>query len=182
MENTEQIWQDYHAKLFGFIRVRVGDSTVADDILQEVFLKIYAKIDTLKESSKIQSWIYQITRNAIIDHYRTHKKLQGLPESLSMPEKDSTDQARQEMSRCLRPMINSLPDHIRETVILSEIEGLKQKEVAVKQELSVPGVKKRIQRGRSMMKEIMLKCCQFEFDHQGKMIEYDSKDSCCDRC
>lgn len=180
MENIEQIWKDYHNKLHSFIQSRVGDSTVADDILQEVFLKIYSRIDTLKDSSKIQSWIYQITRNTIIDYYRSHKKIEGLPESIS--ELVSEDNARQEIGRCISPMIQTLPVHYRDTLMLSEIEGLKQKEVAVKQGISVPGVKKRVQRGRALMKEMLLKCCQFEFDHQGKVIDYDSRDACCDRC
>ena len=54
MDDTiEQIWQSYHAGLRGFIRSRVGDDSAADDILQEVFLRIHARIGSLEDSGKI---------------------------------------------------------------------------------------------------------------------------------
>jgi RNA polymerase sigma-70 factor (ECF subfamily) len=73
MESIEQVWQEYHSKLHAFIQSRVNDVSVADDILQDVFIRIHSRIDMLKDTSKLQSWIYQIARNAIIDHYRARK-------------------------------------------------------------------------------------------------------------
>ncbi len=179
---TEQIWKEYHGSLHSFIQSRVGDPSVADDILQEVFTRIYSRIDTLKESSKIRSWIYQIARNASIDYYRAHKKMDQLPEALTTPGQEPADKARQEIATCLLPMIQSLPKHYRRALMLSEIEGLTQKEVALKEEISVSGVKTRIRRGRAMIKDMLLACCHFEFDHQGKVIDYEAKGSSCDKC
>lgn len=174
---TEEVWKEYHDKLHGFIRSRVGDSATADDILQEVFVRIHSRINTLKDSSKIQSWVYQITRNAIIDHYRTHKKSTELPDSLSAIEKESSSNALQEIEQCIQPMIQRLPEHYREALVLSELEGLTQKDVAKKQDISLSGAKSRIQRGRAMMKDMLFDCCNFEFDHQGNVV-----DSNCDNC
>jgi RNA polymerase sigma-70 factor (ECF subfamily) len=182
MNQIEQIWKEYHTKLHSFIQSRVGDRSNADDILQEVFIRIHSRIGTLRENSKIQSWIYQIARNAIIDHYRAKKKMTELPETLTTPELEPGDKARQEIAACLLPLIQSLPEHYRQTLMLSEIEGLTQKEVAVKQEVSLSGVKARIRRGRSMMKDMLLACCRFEFDHQGKMIDYEEQGPTCDKC
>ncbi len=78
-QNVETIWKEYHHKLFGFIRKRVNDKFIAEDILQDVFIKILNKIDTLREDSKIQNWLYQLTRNAIIDYYRVNKIKEGFP-------------------------------------------------------------------------------------------------------
>ncbi|OVE79204.1 RNA polymerase sigma factor SigZ [bacterium I07] len=182
MENIEHIWTNYQAKLHSFIQSRVGDPTTADDILQDVFLTIYSKIGTLKDSRKIQSWIYQITRNKIIDYYRSHKKMDELPESLSTQDTNPEDEALEEISRCVLPMIHNLPPHYRETIMLSEIEGYKQKDVALKQGLSLPGVKKRIQRGRAMIKDMLLECCRFEFDRRGSVIDYENINSQCNDC
>ncbi len=179
---TEQIWKEYHEKLHSFIQSRVGDPSVADDILQEVFTRIYCRIDTLKESSKIRSWIYQIARNASIDYYRAQKKMDQLPEALTTPEQEPADKARREIGTCLLPMIHSLPEHYRQALLLSEIEGLTQKEVALKEQISLSGVKARIRRGRVMIKDMLLACCHFEFDHQGKVIDYEAKASSCDKC
>jgi len=182
MQVTESIWNEYHNKLHRFIQGRVSDASIADDILQEVIIKVHSRINTLKDSNKIQNWLYRIARNAIIDHYRAQKQMQELPETLTHPEQDPDDKARQEIASCLLPFIQSLPEHYRQTLTLSEIEGLTQKEVASKQGLSLSGAKARIQRGRAMMKEMLLKCCRFEFDHQGKMIDYEAKSRSCDNC
>ena len=180
MERTEKIWKIYHDSLHNFIRRRVGEASIADDILQEVFIRIHSRIGTLKESGKIKSWIYQIARNAIIDRYRAHKKIEGLPESLSALKMDPGDKAQKEISSCLLPMAQALPDHYREAVMLSEIEGLKQKEVAEKSGISLSGAKSRIQRGRSMMKKMLLQCCHFEFDRRGNVVDYEGKGCSCE--
>jgi RNA polymerase sigma-70 factor (ECF subfamily) len=176
----EQIWEEYHTKLHSFIQNRVRDESVAEDILQEVFLRIISRIDTLREDSKIQSWMYQIARNVIIDHYRAHKIMEELPESLAAPEMEPSKEAWQEIEGCLLPMIQDLPEHYREAVTLSEIEGLTQQEVAKRQGVSLSGAKSRVQRGRAMVKETLLACCRFEFDHRGKVMDYDTDGGSCE--
>ena len=182
MNPIEQIWKEYHTGLHSFIQSRVRDESIADDILQKVFIRIHSRIDTLKNSRKMQSWIYQITRNTLIDHYRSHRTMEEIPESLEAPEMDLGDKTRQEIEGCFLPMIQSLPEHYRETLLLSEIEGLTQKEVAKKQGISISGAKARIQRGRSMLKDMLLECCRFEFDHLGNVTDYEEKGVCCDGC
>ena len=179
MSHTAQLWNDYHSKLHGFIESRVGDASTADDILQEVFVRIHSRIDTLRNANKIRSWIYQITRNAIIDHYRAQKTTQEVPETLAAVEAEPSDQARQEIAGCLVPMIQTLPETYRQAMMMSEIDGLTQKQVAEKQGLSVPGAKARVQRGRAKMRDMLLDCCQFQFDHQGRLMDYDDRDGAC---
>ena len=173
---TEFIWKEYHDKLYSFILSRVNEPSVADDILQEVFMRILSRVDTLKDCDKLQSWIYQITRNSIIDHYRGQKKTSELPSMLADTEAEISDGAREDINNCLMPMIESLPDPYRQAVMLSEIKGKTQKEVAEKQGISLSGAKSRVQRGRAMIKEKMFGCCHFEFDKRGNVIDYECKD------
>lgn len=70
MEKSEQIWMDFEKKLKLFILSRIPDEAVADDILQEVFISVHLKIDSLNDKTKISSWIYRITHNLIVDHFR----------------------------------------------------------------------------------------------------------------
>jgi RNA polymerase sigma-70 factor (ECF subfamily) len=179
MSHTAQIWKDYHSKLHGFIQSRVGDPSTADDILQDVFTRIHSRIDTLRNANKIRSWIYQITRNAIIDHYRAHRATEALPETLVAVEAEPSDQARQEIARCLVPMIQALPETYRQTMMMSEIEGLTQKQVAEKQGISVSGAKARVQRGRAKLRDMLLDCCQFQFDHRGRVMDYEDREGAC---
>jgi len=179
MSHTAQIWNDYHSKLHGFIESRVGDASIADDILQEVFVRIHSRIDTLRNANKIRSWIYQITRNAIIDHYRAQKTTQEVPETLVAVEAEPSDQARQEIAGCLVPMIQALPETYRRTMMMSEIDGLTQKQVAEKQGLSLPGAKARVQRGRVKLRDMLLDCCQFQFDNRGRVMDYEDREGAC---
>ena len=66
----ESIYIEFDTKLRKFILGRVSDPEATEDILQNVYLKIHSNIDSLRDSEKLESWIYQIARNAIIDHYR----------------------------------------------------------------------------------------------------------------
>ena len=162
--------------------MRVGDPSLADDLLQEIFIKIHDKIGTLKSDQRIQSWIYQIARNTVIDYFRTHKSETELPESLTAPEDEPGDKARRVIAEYLLPMIQNLPAYYREAVMMAEIEGLPQKEVASKQNLSLSGAKSRIQRGRALLKDMLLECCRFEFGNKGEIIDYERKGGNCYCC
>jgi RNA polymerase sigma-70 factor (ECF subfamily) len=69
--DAQEIWQQIHNGLRAFIAKRVANEAEADDIVQDVWLKMQRGLDGLKDRSRLVSWIYQIARHAIIDHYRT---------------------------------------------------------------------------------------------------------------
>ncbi len=173
MTSSEQIWRDYHNSLLSFIRRRVGDHHMAEDLLQDVFVKIHSRLDTLSDAERIRSWIYRIARNTIVDHYRVSQRHELLPEDIAQ-EPDEGDEIWRELEVCLRPMIRHLPEKYREALLLAELEGLPLKDVAERLGLSLPGAKSRVQRGRLKFKELLLACCQFEFDCRGKPISYAS--------
>ena len=181
MTDIEIIWREYHAKLHRFIASRVADPSTVDDILQEVFVKIHQRIGTLEDDARIQSWLYQVTRNAVIDYYRSQKAVQGIAEEASIPE-TSESTALMELAECIRPMVERLPQAHREAMVLSELEGLTQKEVAERLGVSLSGAKSRVQRARAKLKELMMDCCHIEFDHRGSVIGYDPKNKRCDTC
>lgn len=179
MNTSEKVWQKYHSRLRIFIKHKISDDTAVDDILQNVFLKIHTALPSLKDVAKLQSWLYQITRNTIIDYFRLQKPTVDIPEWLTHPTPDSTEKTVHELSACLQPMIQLLPDIYRETVILSELQGLKQKEVARIQGISLSAAKSRVQRGRAMLKELLTDCCRLEFDHKGRLCGYERKNKDC---
>lgn len=153
-----------------------------DDILQDVFLKMHGGLSFLKDKTKMQSWLYQISRNAVIDHYRSKKPAVEIPEWLPHPENNPSEKVMQELSDCLQPMIQKLSENYREAVILSEIKGLTQKEVAQIQGTSLSGAKSRVQRGRAQLKEMLAECCRLEFDHNGRLCDYEHNGKSCDAC
>jgi RNA polymerase sigma-70 factor (ECF subfamily) len=68
--SVELIWKQFHDKLRSFIFSMVNDDALADDLLQDVFIKVHAQIGTLKDDTKIQAWLYRIARNTVYDHFR----------------------------------------------------------------------------------------------------------------
>src|SRR5437660_2495348 len=76
---VEHIWETLASQLRSFIRSRVRDHTTAEDILQEVFLKIHEKLPSLRAGDRLEAWIWRITRNAIADYFRRLRPTEPLP-------------------------------------------------------------------------------------------------------
>jgi RNA polymerase sigma-70 factor, ECF subfamily len=177
---TEKIWEEFHPRLRQFILKRIPDEQNAEDILQEIFLKIHARIGTLRDEETLPSWMYQIARNTIADYYREHKATVELPEALELPEEPIVDDdVVKDLIPSVKAMVNSLPDEYREALILTEYEGLTQRELAERLGLSFSGAKSRVQRAREKLKTMLLDCCHFEFDRLGKVIDYQPNCGCC---
>lgn len=177
MPATEVIYREYRTKLLAFIRRRVGSRQAAEDILQDVFVKLLTRRDTVKQPGKLHSWLYQVTRNAIIDHRRASRRFETLPDELPAEEDDSP--AARELARCLEPLIQALPDMYRDAVRLSEIREVPLKQVARAQKVSLPGAKSRVQRGRRRLKEMLMDCCRVEVSRSGQIIDYEARQKCC---
>lgn len=154
------ILSDQRHWLRGFIAKRVTDTHAIDDILQDVFLKASENLRSLKSHGSVAAWLHRIATNAITDHYRSLRPWEELPEDLAAPEVER-DYIR-ELATCLHPMIETMPTLYREALLLSEIEGLPQKEVARRMNISLSGAKSRVQRGRAMLREQVLDCCDVE--------------------
>ena len=146
-------------------------------MLQEVFLRIHRHLPSLREDTLIAAWVYQITRNTIVDHLRAKRVSTPLPEIATETEELNTDNAL--VGKWLQAMINDLPETYREAVRLAEIDNLPQAQIAERLHLSVSGAKSRVQRGRESLKQMLDRCCHVEFDRRGNVVEYRSKSGCC---
>jgi RNA polymerase sigma-70 factor, ECF subfamily len=180
---TEQAWEAFHAPLHQFIRRRVADEAAAEDLLQEVFLKIHQQGANLRDARRMESWIYQIARNLIIDYYRSHHhRLTALDdgEVLDLPEEFPDDDIVSELLPCVRAMVLALPEQDRQALILTEYQGLTQKELGERLGLSFSGAKSRVQRARERLKQELLACCHFELDRRGHILDYQPRCNCCD--
>jgi RNA polymerase sigma-70 factor (ECF subfamily) len=181
LTTTEQVWDAFHTPLQQFIRRRVSDEVTAEDVLQDVFLKIHQHIEALRDVKKLESWIYQITRNAIIDSYRNSRPTTTLEaeEVLDMLEELPDDDVVSDLLPCVRAMVKNLPELDRQALVLTEYQGLTQKELAERLGLSFSGAKSRVQRAREKLKQQLLDCCHFELDHRGHIIDYQPRCHSC---
>lgn len=174
---TETIWSDLSTELRRFIRRRVSDDHLADDLLQETFVRIHRHIGSLADTDRLAAWVYQIARNVIRDHYR-----RSAGRTVALGDADPADEPEDRFSRLrcrsaewLEELVVQLPVTYREAVRLTEIEGLTQQEVANRLGLTLSGAKSRIQRGRVMLRNVLEQCCRFEFDRRGNLMDVDPK-------
>lgn len=183
---SEKLWKSFSDPLKQFIGKRVSNEFDTDDILQDVFIKIHLHIHNLQDDQKIHSWIYQITRHTIIDYYRRRKRdsivTQTSVEQEDLLFPDSSD-AHEELSKCLKEMVNDLPASYREAIEFTEFQGMTQKELGKQMGLSLSGAKSRVQRARGKLQEMVLTCCQIELDRRGTVIAYTPRKAICkDNC
>jgi RNA polymerase sigma-70 factor (ECF subfamily) len=179
--STTEIWDRFSDQLRLFIYRRVTDRQDAEDLLQDVFLKIHSHIDSLHSEERLAPWVYQIARNTITDYYRNRKPTVELPDTLQAEQEEIEQDPISRLAFGVKGMIESLPEIYQQPLILSEIYGVKQAEVADHLGLSVSGAKSRIQRGKAMLKQSLLDCCHFEFDRRGSVIDYIPHQECCTR-
>jgi len=173
---TPDIWNDFSDKLRGYIGRRVNEPDDADDILQDVFLKIHSKLDTLDDDARVAPWVYRIARNAVTDFYRKRATTRTAPEVDTAAPADDDD--RIDLTTWLRGAIQELPDTYRDAIQLSEIDGLTQKAVAERLGISLAAAKSRVQRGRQLIKEMLLACCHVELDRRGNIINAERRSDC----
>ncbi|MFN8488494.1 MAG: RNA polymerase sigma factor SigZ [Caldilineaceae bacterium] len=169
--NDTSVWQAYRTSLYHFVRTRVVEPADAEDIVQDVLVKAYTALATLKDDTKLRPWLYQIARNAIIDFYRQHQPLAALSDALPVVAATMDESNEVEFAQCLTPLIAQLPPDYRQAIILAELQGLTQQAVATAQGLSLSGAKSRVQRGRKLLKALFLQCCQVELDRRGGIID-----------
>ena len=186
---TEELWQGMHDGLRAFIAKRVSDQEQVEDILQDVFLRTHRQVDTVNDPGRIVSWLYQVTRHAIIDYCRKPGRRHEIPAGLSADIEAfggelqaESDDPGAELAGCLRPMLERLSTDYREALMLVELEGLTQQAAAKRIGLSLSGMKSRVQRGRKQLKQLLDDCCLIELDRRGGVIEYQTRNRECDSC
>ena len=180
MRNAEEVYSQYRSRLLAFIQQRVGDRDLAEDVLHDVFVKIVGREECSKDPAKMPAWLYQVTRNAIIDRFRSHRPHEELPQEIEANAEALTAEAR--LAGFLRPMIDTLPKIYRDSIISSELDGMPLKQIAQRERVSVSAVKSRVQRGRRMLKTMLRECCAFEFSRDGAIMGFWPKSASGCRC
>ena len=178
-DHLELLWDQYSRRLGAFIRSRVSDDGEAEDILQEVFIRVHRNLCCQSEWNKPEGWFYQIARNLIIDHYRRRRELVEIPESLPAELDLSEEDAETVLALSLKEMIEELPEPYRQALLLTEYQGMSQKQLAESQGISLSGAKSRVQRARDKLRDMLLRCCHFEFDRRGRIVDYCERCCCC---
>lgn len=175
----EELWRSYHSRLLAFIASKGGSPEDAEDLLQEVFLRLYARVCCMPTAELVEKLIYRIARNLIIDRYRRRRRTEGLSDDIAAPygSPEIGEDPYAALARSLRGTVEELPEPYRGALLATEYEGLTQADLAEREGISLSGAKSRVQRARAKLKALLLECCSFELDVLGRIIDY--RERCC---
>lgn len=175
------IYNEFHRSLLSYVRSKIRSKEDAEDILQNVFAKISANAGSLSGKEKVQSWLFTVTKNAVIDYYRVNgrKRNVELDDKFSeqLPEEETIDSTKG-LDRCVETMINLLPDEYRSIVEDAELHGISQKDLARKYNMAYPSMRSRVQRGRERLKQLFYSCCYIKTDSHGNIMKAQGRPDC----
>ncbi len=176
METLQDVWVELGQRVRHFVGRRVNDSHAADDVAQDVMLKVQAHLGALPDGEKLPAWVMAAARNAVIDYYRSRSVRQRNGELAGDLPSDAVDEddnsASRDLAACLGRMVDELPEPYRTALKLADFEGLSQQEVADRAGISLSGAKSRVQRARKQLAEMLRDCCHVERDTRGNVIDY----------
>ena len=154
----EEIVRLHRRKVFNIAYKFVGRHDQAEDLTQEVFLKLYKSLDTFDRRANFQTWLISVSRNLCIDHYRSVRKEREVvnreidPAELTPPSNERSAQSileQRDRVRLLRQALDKLQPTLRTAVLLRDIQELSYQEIAQRLSLPEGTVKSRINRGRT---------------------------------
>jgi RNA polymerase sigma-70 factor, ECF subfamily len=162
LAGDQAAWEDivrlHRRKVFNIAYKFVGKHDLAEDLTQDIFLKLYRSLDTFDRRANFQTWLISVSRNLCIDHYRSVRKERETmnrdvdPSTLMPASKDRSAYAELELRdrvQLLRAALETLPPTLRTAVLMRDIQELTYQEIADKLEVPEGTVKSRINRGRT---------------------------------
>jgi RNA polymerase sigma-70 factor (ECF subfamily) len=171
-----KIYDQHYNRVRKFILAYVKDEWVADDLIQETFIKVQKNLKSVKDPAKLSSWIFRIAYNLCHDHYRQAKR-SSLNQRNIQQEIVSFKEAvvqkkleQQQMGQCVQDKMDLLPPDYRSVLILSDIMAFSHKEIAEILKISVSNVKVRIHRARKKFRAILEDHCSFEVDERNVLV------------
>lgn len=171
------IWDKHKSQLFNFIREKVGSDEVAEDILQEVALKLHVALDK-GEIEKQKAWVFKVARNTIADFYRNEFK-----RTYALQSGQADTSSQQGYNYCVCDLTgfviqHYLPEKYGEVLFLADVEKIPQKQIADMMSLSLTATKSRVQRARKMLKELVENCVEITHNPDGSVSSYNLKTGC----
>ena len=160
----------YKGKIFNYLLRMTGSAEDAEDLTQEVFVRMYTNVHTFRAESSLSTWLFRIAGNLCVDAFRRRKKERGLVSSLDAPMRPDDDEAttrdvpdltqapeslvgRKELGAQIDAALAKLPPKLRSAVVLHDIEGLAYEEIATVEKIPLGTVKSRIFNARVALRE-----------------------------
>ncbi len=175
-----EIFRRYSGPIRRYVRSLVRDSEEAEEITQETFVRAHRRLSSLEDPAKLSPWLYRIATNLSYDRLRSSARR---PPTDSLSEEESvggepTDHApsldqlieQREMSSCVWEYLEGLPDSYRAVILLHDLQGLSNPEIAQLLEISLATAKIRLHRARNRLREALGQGCSFSRDERDVFV------------
>jgi len=177
----EEVLEDLGPTLRSYLERMVGDPMLADDLFQETSIKIAEGLPGFEGRSTVKTWAFRIAHRVCLDHFRKSSSKQAFLEFLDDEHPGSELQQDEaivigEMNECIRAVIDSLPPDYRTALVLHDLEGLTDADVARVSECSLATAKIRIHRARKRLRAALQDQCRFYHDRD-QVLRCDRKSS-----
>ena len=150
----EQVYTDYYGKVMGYISARIRNRADAEDLCSDVFMKVQRKLEDYDEAkASVSTWVFTITRNTLIDHFRRNRPSEELDENLSDGLEIDEDLLSQETLSELAGALKRLPQQLMDIIVLRYYDGKPLTEIAKMMNLSYGAVKLRHQNALLLLRE-----------------------------
>lgn len=170
MDCLNTAWKAHAAELRGWLRHRLGNSALADDLLQDLFLKALRQGDRFCALSNARAWLFEVARNQVADHLRLAHTLVALPDDLVAKAEDVA--TVDILTGCLPRVLSELSVEDHEAITLCDLQGLPQADYAQRIGLSLSAAKSRVQRARVRLRAQMSTACQVKMDDTGRVSDF----------
>jgi RNA polymerase sigma-70 factor (ECF subfamily) len=180
----EKLHTRYRPKIHSYL-CRLAGENEAEDLCQEVFVKVERNLPSFRNEAQLSTWLYRIATNSFYDRLRSpsfKQKSKEYPIEIdentlekrdvtTQPQKPGIDQQviRDEMNACIRGYIDQLPENYRTVLLLSEEEGFKNREIAEILQVSLDNVKIRLHRAKAKLKVSLQSNCDFYLDERSEI-------------
>jgi RNA polymerase sigma-70 factor (family 1) len=150
------IYDLYYESIRSFAYFKTGDVDLADDIVQEVFIKLWANLHSLKDET-VKSLLYTIASNTIKNHFKHQKVVYNFQKQEPASESETADEAdsalrQEELNRKLQAALAEIPEKSRDVFLMNRIEGLTYADIAERLGLSVKAIEKRMSEALSILR------------------------------
>jgi RNA polymerase sigma-70 factor (ECF subfamily) len=174
--DTEALWRESSARLGAWFARETGSASDADDLLQETFVRVHERLDTLIDAASVRGWVATIARNVLADHHRRHGSAEASVDDQTAAQ-TGRDPIERTVAAWLEGFIDQLDPHDAEALRFVDLGGRTQAELAERAGLTLSAAKSRVQRARAKLRERLEACCGFAFDARGGILSVEKRAS-----
>jgi RNA polymerase sigma-70 factor (ECF subfamily) len=154
---TAQAWQQHGSTVRRYLRRRLSDLMLVDDLTQETFLRLHRVQPDLQNPAQVRAWLLRTAHNLLVDTFRARRLQVPVDDQVPLPA--DAPPAWRAFEPCIVPLAQRLPQTYR-AALLWDLDGVPQQEIADRQGIGLSGAKSRVQRARGLLAQAFARCCE----------------------